>query len=312
MVPGPAVPKGIRLRELDAVALRQRSLFTYEQARRAGYSASAIQRKLASGEWIPLYPKVLRPAAALLTHKTRVMGGVLWGGGTSVASHRSAAVLWDLFGAWGDDVEITTMRRQSVDGIRVHHSSRPIPRADVDGIPVTPVDRTVLDLSSIAPLGKVAAVMDDALRRELTNVDALEKRLASEARSGRPGIAVFRLLVEERSGRAITDSTLEDMFADLARKQGWSCVHHFIFRTGSGFVAEMDFAFLREMIDVEVDGYDPHRTLDKFERDRERDSQLQLHGWIVLRFTWKQLKERPDWVVARVEEALRLRQGALR
>ena len=40
-----------------------------------------------------------------------------------------------------------------------------------------------------------------------------------------------------------------------------------------------------------------------FENDRERDAELHAAGYLVLRFTWRQLTERPEWVAAKLLRA---------
>ena len=46
------------------------------------------------------------------------------------------------------------------------------------------------------------------------------------------------------------------------------------------------------------DGHATHRTRYAFEHDRQRDQQLMLAGWRVIRFTWRQLTQEPDRVAA--------------
>ena len=40
---------------------------------------------------------------------------------------------------------------------------------------------------------------------------------------------------------------------------------------------------------VELDSRQAHATYDAFETDRERDRAAALHGWLVIRITWRQL-----------------------
>ncbi len=57
---------------------------------------------------------------------------------------------------------------------------------------------------------------------------------------------------------------------------------------------------------VETDGWATHgRQHLVFESDHERDVLLAVEGWRVLRFTWRQLNERPQWVAAQVLRMLR-------
>ena len=51
---------------------------------------------------------------------------------------------------------------------------------------------------------------------------------------------------------------------------------------------------------VEVDGLAHHVTPDRFQADRQRQNRLVAAGWTVLRFTWRDLTERPGYVVATI------------
>ena len=56
----------------------------------------------------------------------------------------------------------------------------------------------------------------------------------------------------------------------------------------------------RERLIVEVDGYTFHGGRAAFERDRERDAELQAEGLRVMRVTWRQLVAEPKAVVGRL------------
>ena len=55
---------------------------------------------------------------------------------------------------------------------------------------------------------------------------------------------------------------------------------------------------------VELDGHDSHRTRAAFERDRERDTTLQLAGYRVLRITHRRVESEPAEVLAAVRSLL--------
>jgi very-short-patch-repair endonuclease len=67
----------------------------------------------------------------------------------------------------------------------------------------------------------------------------------------------------------------------------------------------VDFLWPAERLVVEVDGWDSHGTRSAFEADRERDTQLKLLGYEVVRFTWRLLTENPAQVAAALRELLR-------
>ncbi len=65
-----------------------------------------------------------------------------------------------------------------------------------------------------------------------------------------------------------------------------------------------DLAFPGCRLAVEVDGWAWHIDPDRFQRDPARQNALVLAGWTVLRFTWSDVTERPDRVVAQIRRAL--------
>jgi very-short-patch-repair endonuclease len=73
---------------------------------------------------------------------------------------------------------------------------------------------------------------------------------------------------------------------------------------------EIDFVWPRERVLVETDGWDTHGHRFAFENDRAKDADLVAQGWVVLRFTWRQICDEPILVVTRVAQALALRAAA--
>jgi very-short-patch-repair endonuclease len=72
----------------------------------------------------------------------------------------------------------------------------------------------------------------------------------------------------------------------------------------SGGVAVLDAALPHLRIAVEIDGRAYHVDPDRFQRDRTRQNALVAAGWTVLRFTWWDLTERPDYVVQAILSAV--------
>lgn len=67
----------------------------------------------------------------------------------------------------------------------------------------------------------------------------------------------------------------------------------------------LDAAFERAMLAIEIDGWEFHARLPSdFTRTLGRHTALEADGWRVLHFTWAHLTERPDWVIAKIIEAL--------
>ena len=66
----------------------------------------------------------------------------------------------------------------------------------------------------------------------------------------------------------------------------------------------IDVAFLVEKVAIEVDGFAFHSDPDAFHNDRVRQNSIALQGWQVLRFTWLDLTEYPERVLATIRSAL--------
>ncbi len=61
---------------------------------------------------------------------------------------------------------------------------------------------------------------------------------------------------------------------------------------------EVDFLWRSAHLVVELDGYAYHSDRASFEADRRRDRELQARGFVVLRFTYREVMEEQDAVVA--------------
>jgi len=69
-------------------------------------------------------------------------------------------------------------------------------------------------------------------------------------------------------------------------------------------VARVDFVYPEQRVVIEVDGTRWHSGRRARVKDAERDNFLNLRGWTVLRFTWFDLIERPEYVLDQIRCAL--------
>ena len=72
----------------------------------------------------------------------------------------------------------------------------------------------------------------------------------------------------------------------------------------------IDFAWPAQRLAVETDGRRFHGGRLAFERDRRRDQRLTVAGWRPLRFTWRQVVQRPADVAATLRALLSSRLGS--
>lgn len=67
---------------------------------------------------------------------------------------------------------------------------------------------------------------------------------------------------------------------------------------------EVDFEFRRARVVIEVDGLAYHSDAETFGRDRVKQNALIMARYRILRFTWRDLTEHPDRVIATVKRVV--------
>jgi very-short-patch-repair endonuclease len=225
------------------------------------------------------------------------MAAVLAGGSGAVLSHRSAGQLWRV--AQGPaTVELTrTSGSRPRPGLRLHRCPLPVDEVDeVDGIPVTSVARTLLDLAALAALRQGFTL--EQLERALNESEV--RRLTSRVSvpdllrryPGRRGAALLRsLLSEEDQAAGVTREELERRFAVLIDSRRLPRPRRNADVSVAGRFFEVDCLWPAQRLIVELDGHAVHGTRRAFEADRERDRLLVGDGWRVVRITWRQLRD---------------------
>ncbi|MBW3667252.1 MAG: endonuclease domain-containing protein, partial [Actinobacteria bacterium] len=72
-----------------------------------------------------------------------------------------------------------------------------------------------------------------------------------------------------------------------------------------------DDAYPEAKLAIEWDSRAWHLQRAAMEADRRRDRIAAMHGWLVIRVTWQDIKERPDEVIAAVGQLLHTRTSNL-
>ncbi|MDX6212578.1 MAG: hypothetical protein QOF82_1665 [Frankiales bacterium] len=71
-----------------------------------------------------------------------------------------------------------------------------------------------------------------------------------------------------------------------------------------GFPYRIDLGYPALRLGIEADGRAVHGSADAVLNDRRRQSALLAAGWLILRFTWDDVVDRPDYVVSAVRQAI--------
>ena len=296
---------------LGLVAQTQFGVFSLEQALQAGIDESTLRKRVARGALTRVQPTVFAFPGSAPSWQRDATSLVLSAPDLAAASHKTAAFVWGLSSIQPERAEIVTVRHR-----RIHrrdpqvHESKDLEIGDVvviDGIPVTTAVRTVVDVGATASQRYVEHCLDTGLRLELFSLSEVRSFIKRVARSGRNGIGKIRPLVKERIGWDTTsESALEDRFRRLIADSDLpEPTPQYRVREGPTIVCRADFAYPDRQILIELDGERYHMDRATFQRDREKQNRAHALGWVVYRFTWRQLVDTPAVVIATLATALR-------
>jgi hypothetical protein len=212
-------------------------------------------------------------------------------------SHRSAAALWKIRHDRRVISEVLARRGRRPKGPVLGRSYRRLDPRDVtvhNGIPVTTVGRTLVDLADVLTPHQLAKVIDEAAhwgRFDLTETYAAMRRA-----NGRRNLAVLdRAIGLYIAGSAGTKSRNEDAFLTLLQLAGFPEPLVNVELAGE----EADCHWPVHKLVVEVDG-PGHRRPTARRKDHYKDAVWCAAGYSVLRFTDIDINERPSEVIARL------------
>lgn len=290
-------PASVRRRRVVAVAAAQWGVIDSRQLRGCGVDKRATSRLVASGHLHPKYHGVYAVGHPNLPVEGKLTAALLAAGPDAALSHATAAWWWGLLKHQPTVVEISVpSRRGPVPGIELHHP-RHLQATHHRRLPVTPVIQTLLDFAATASVRHLRRALAEAEFRGLVELDNVRQALGR----GRPGAATLRTALDSHEPElAKTRSELERRFLALCKRHGLPTPE---FNTKLwGYT--VDAVWREQRVVVEVDGHRGHRTPAQLESDHQRDLVLRRNGYLVLRYTWRQVTRRAGEVAADLEHAL--------
>jgi AbiEi antitoxin C-terminal domain len=278
-------------------------VLSYQQLVALGLRRGSIEHWLRSGRLHRVHVSVYAVGHSVLGNRGRLMAAVLASGPDAVVSHRSAADLWGIRPTAGKRIDVTVpgRTRKGRPGIDLHlvRSLDPRDVTTEDGIPVTTVARTLLDLAEVTPQRHVARAIEQADRLRVFDRWALEQTMARSP--GRRGLKPLRSILTDAVIEPRSRSELETAFLQFCHDRG--IPRPIVNTLVAGY--EADMAWHDARVVIELDGFESHGTRKAFEDDRRKDAVRQIAGQRTIRVTDRWLTREPDDLEETVKALLR-------
>ncbi|HEY2603844.1 MAG TPA: hypothetical protein VGI67_19955 [Thermoleophilaceae bacterium] len=239
------------------MATQQGGPISREQLLALGVTKDAIKHWLRSDRLHCYLRGVYLLGHEAITVKGRLMAPVLAYSPGAVLSHRSAADWWGFLRTSRAPVDVTVAGRSKAGqrGIDLH-LVRALDRRDLtehDGVPITTVARTLLDLAEAVPPRLLERAVNEADRLRLFDGNAVHDLLARSP--GRRGLKRLHALLADFSPEPLLRSEFERRFRAM-------CVTYRLEMPVMNTLVEgyeVDAHWPGTDLVVELDGYDFHR-----------------------------------------------------
>lgn len=201
----------------------------------------------------------------------------------------------------------TPVPRKRREAVRIHHSRTLIDedRTLEEGIPVTAVARTALDLATVLRFRNLRRLIRRS--EELRVFDLADFRSILTRNQGHRGVPPLARALAIYEPPRFTRSELERQFLGLLEARGQPQPVTAFNVAG----CELDIYWPELRFAVELDVYATHGAHEPFEEDRQRDEDLKLAGVELTRVTGRRLEREPRQVMDRVARLLDQRRSQL-
>lgn len=276
-----------------ALACEQYGVVGRKQLLDLGFDSEMVKKRVTSKRLIPLYPGTYAVGHAQITQRGWWTAAVLTGGSCAALSHRSAAALWGVLPVPGT-IEVlrssspnrpnSKLNRSDGSPALTIHRSRVFGPGEyeiLDGIRVTSVARTFLDIAPRLSVRKLESALTEAERLHIVQIEPLWE--AAIRGKGWTGSRKLRQVLEGWDPRSLDARTdLELAFVAMCRE--YDVVLPELNVWVNGFL--VDGFWPSKHLVVELDSQKHHRSTWQFNRDLEHTLALEEAGYRVLRLTW--------------------------
>jgi very-short-patch-repair endonuclease len=289
-------------RSVAAKALKQHGVIARDQLLARDVTRHTIQRWLDGKRLRQVHRGVYAVGAQPLTQIGHWYAALLAARPDPLLSHISSLAKMGLARERvGIHVTVIHRKGRNLRGVTVHRcrSIDPDDRTRIDGLPLTTLPRTLIDVAETEGAAFVAKVLEEADRRKVLDPAAIHA--CAKRNPGRRGLAVLLPLVDDYVPTPNAKEGLERDFQlflrdrDLPLPEVNVLVHGHL----------VDCWWPEAQVVVELDSRKWHEHWDARERDLARDSTLQRHGVRAIRVTDRRLKGGPDELEADLTSLLR-------
>lgn len=300
-----------RTPEFDAWVKSHGGVFTRHKALELGVTAQRFRTKKKQDEWIP-YRGVWRIANQPDSFESQTWAAVLRAGtGVRITAHSTLTQLG--FPVPKHRVVLVIPRSRKIAGVHgivLRDRCQDPSSMTIGKLKSVSRTRAIVDAIRVAPYKEAESILHEALRLKWVTSEALVS--ACKLLKSHKGLPQLRALTNyAQSGSQAESEKLLVRILKVNSLGKWEFNGEI--RHSDGRLIGIGDAVRREFkIVIEVDGRAWHTAVDRFQHDRTRQNALVNAGWMVLRFTWEDVSERPSHVASIVRQALQNAEGRLR
>ncbi len=286
-------------RVMAALAESAFGVVTLRELLVAGVSEDEVRWRLATGGLLEEYPGVYRVGHRAPSAKATYVAAVKACGVGAVLSGHAAAWLWELIRGAPPSPEVISLAERRVAGI-VTHRARRQPGADVgmrEGIPVTTVARTLVDLAGVLSANELAEACHEAGVKWRTTPAQVKAVL--ERRPTSKGARELRRIMGGEFKVAL--SKLERRF--LKRLRAAQLPLPVTNKPKGSY--RVDCRWPEHELTVELDSYRHHNSRRSWEMDRHREREAHARGDDFRRYTWDDVFVHPRLMMRELTDYFR-------
>jgi very-short-patch-repair endonuclease len=289
------------VRDLARMAGRAHGVVTRRQLLAAGFTKHQIDWWVQTGLLLGVYPGVYRVGHAAPSVEADYLAAVLACGNGALLAGPAAGHLLRLLKTRPPKPEVITRTERRIKGITTHRT-RSLDARDairVNGIPVTNVPRTLVDLAATLDRDALTRACHEADVLYRTTPDNVEAILARRPAS--KGAATLRAILH--GDIRVTLSRLERRFLELLTEAGLPLPQ--TNRVASA--RRVDCRWPDHGLTVELDSYRFHRSRHAWEQDRRREREAHARGDQIRRYTHDDVFETPAAILTELRPLLAAR-----